>query len=366
MLFEDFKKNYAKELADFEKMSQAAGARSDFVQGGGGNTSVKLDDELMAIKASGYRLGQVKTDDGYAVIDYGNVKSWYYGTDPATLEDVEGSGSSVTKENIRTPEGMDFKRPSVEVGFHSILKKFVLHTHPVFANFVTCSDCGTDLVDEALAGMDYSYAMIPAINPGAGLTFAFRDALAEVEKKTGKKPQILFMMNHGLVATDDDPDVCAKIHDEVNERIAKAFGVEESSWPEPAIRPCPCGAPDKWISNTPYLAEKIKSGFFNIDILVKDALYPDQLVFLKDSVEIRKTDDGTPCTMACTIFEDTGKVVYHGKESASLTIEQTLVAIAYIYENVKKAGFNIVPMTEAGKSFIANWESEKYRKSLNN
>ena len=41
------KKRKKKEKA-FEKMSKAAGARSDYVQGGGGNTSVKFDDSLMA------------------------------------------------------------------------------------------------------------------------------------------------------------------------------------------------------------------------------------------------------------------------------------------------------------------------------
>ena len=49
MFFEE----HAKLLADFARVSQAAGARADYVQGGGGNTSVKLPGGLMAIKASG-------------------------------------------------------------------------------------------------------------------------------------------------------------------------------------------------------------------------------------------------------------------------------------------------------------------------
>lgn len=38
MFFEDA----CKALSDFARVSQAAGARADYVQGGGGNTSVKL------------------------------------------------------------------------------------------------------------------------------------------------------------------------------------------------------------------------------------------------------------------------------------------------------------------------------------
>ena len=35
-----------------------------------------------------------------------------------------------------------------------------------------------------------------------------------------------------------------------------------------------------------------------------------------------------------------------------------------IIENIKKAGYTVSTMGEAAKNFIANWESEKYRKSL--
>lgn len=366
MQFEEFGKKFENELKAFEKMSKAAGARSDYVQGGGGNTSVKFDDSLMAIKASGYRLGQIAVDDGYAVLNYGNIAKWYDSTDPEALSDIEAEGSAMAKSNIDTPDGMKALRPSVEAGFHSILRKYVLHTHPVYANLITCSDCGKDVIDKALEGMPYTYAVIPAINPGASLTFAIKNELDSVEKTTGKRPQIIFLMNHGLVATDDDPEVCAKIHNEVNARCARAFGIDETSWNEPSIKPCPCGTPERWVSATDYLADRIKAGFFNMKLMCEDALYPDQLVFLNGSVEMRSTDDGKECTMPCTIFEDTGKVVYVGKESSSLTIEQTLCAIAFIYENVAKSGYSIVPMTGSGKDFISNWESEKYRKQLNN
>ena len=50
MFFEDNKQL----LADFSRLSKTAGARADYVQGGGGNTSVKLSGGLMAIKASGF------------------------------------------------------------------------------------------------------------------------------------------------------------------------------------------------------------------------------------------------------------------------------------------------------------------------
>ena len=58
MFFEE----HAKLLSDFARVSQAAGARADYVQGGGGNTSVKLPGGLMAIKASGIGLSEIRPD----------------------------------------------------------------------------------------------------------------------------------------------------------------------------------------------------------------------------------------------------------------------------------------------------------------
>ena len=100
-------------LADFAKMSQEAGARSDYVQGGGGNTSVKLSGGLMAIKASGFCLSDIDTDKGYAVLNGANIRSFYLNNEPSAFENAETSGSECTKANVVPVEGLAVLRPSV-------------------------------------------------------------------------------------------------------------------------------------------------------------------------------------------------------------------------------------------------------------
>ena len=73
MFFEE----HAKLLSDFARVSQAAGARADYVQGGGGNTSVKLPGGLMAIKASGFCLSDIRPDKAYAVLDGADLRNFY-------------------------------------------------------------------------------------------------------------------------------------------------------------------------------------------------------------------------------------------------------------------------------------------------
>ena len=85
MFFEE----HAKLLSDFARVSQSTGARADYVQGGGGNTSVKLPGGLMAIKASGFCLSDIRPDKAYAVLDGADLRNFYLTTDPSALADVE-------------------------------------------------------------------------------------------------------------------------------------------------------------------------------------------------------------------------------------------------------------------------------------
>jgi ribulose-5-phosphate 4-epimerase/fuculose-1-phosphate aldolase len=179
-------------LQELAFLSQAAGGRADYVQGGGGNTSVKLDGGLMAIKASGYRLRQVTETDGFAVVE------------TETLRDVTGE------------RGYKPLRPSVEAGFHALLGRCVLHTHPVYANLALCSENGADRLPALMSG--YHYITVPYVNPGTELCAAIRERL-----RPGT--QVVFLRNHGLIVTADTAGECLQIHNDINERIGKSYGV---------------------------------------------------------------------------------------------------------------------------------------------
>ena len=47
--FTMFFEENAKKLQEFSRVSKTAGARADYVQGGGGNTSVKLDGDRKSV-----------------------------------------------------------------------------------------------------------------------------------------------------------------------------------------------------------------------------------------------------------------------------------------------------------------------------
>ena len=174
-----FEENKAR-LSEFSRVSKTVGARADYVQGGGGNTSVKLDGGLMAIKASGFCLKDIEVDKAYAVLDYEALRKFYFESNPSDFEDVEKAGSTKAKEVTKTIEGLAALRPSVEAGFHSVLDTYVAHSHSVYANLAACSVECTEMVKKALAGADYTWGEVPYTDPGARLTFSIRDELARV------------------------------------------------------------------------------------------------------------------------------------------------------------------------------------------
>ena len=60
----------------------------------------------------------------------------------------------------------------------------------------------------------------------------------------------------------------------------------------------------------------------------------------------------------------TGELVMNMPLRQAQTLSETLTAVFFVMEHIKAAGYPLSTMGEAAKNFIANWESEKYRKSL--
>ncbi len=348
---------HLQELEQFARMSKTVGDRADYVQGGGGNTSVKTSDGRMAIKASGFRLSDITPENAYALIDYQPLAAFYQNTDPTTLEDVEKTGAGKAKELTLTIPELPSLRPSVEAGFHSILGKYVVHSHSVYCNLAACAAECEQILAKAFADAPYSYAVVPYTDPGAKLTFIIRDALKKTEEETARKPAVVVMKNHGLIVTSEDPDDAVALHEDANKRIAACFDISFSDFPKPAVKACG----GDLVSDTAWLKEKLASGRYTSDHLLANPLYPDQMVFFKGTLlpAGEALAEGT-----CVLDPKAGTVTYRMKESQAQVLEETLCAVIFIHETLAEKGLHIQYMGQDARSFIDNWESEKYRKSL--
>ena len=333
-------------LAAFAAMSQKVGARNDYVQGGGGNTSVKLSGGRMAIKASGYCLSDIKEDCAYAVLNCAALQDFYYNNEPADFEDAEAAGAAKTKENIIPVEGMPSLRPSVEAGFHSLLDTFVIHTHSIYSNLASCSKECASILEQALAGADYDYAIIPYTDPGTRLSFVIRDALAK------NRAQVLFLVNHGVVVHENNAERCVEIHEDLNKRLAAYF---KAPFETLDVKACDAGY------GIPEAEGFYKNTAAAEAALLTDSLFPDQAVFFKDCLVISAD---APEEGKCSFdfrMSIMRSAVTGGK---ARVVAEVIAAVTFIRRYIQEAGFNVQTMSESGLDFINNWESEKYRRSL--
>lgn len=144
----------------------------DFVQGPGGNVSVKTDHGELWVKASGARLRDVASDRGHARVPLTEA-----------VAALDGDTTADATLFARRP------RPSLETYFHALPGRVVAHTHPVGAGLVACSDRALPGV-QGVAVLD-----VPYRRPGRDLAVTMRELLPE-----GAAEFLYVLRNHGIVA----------------------------------------------------------------------------------------------------------------------------------------------------------------------
>lgn len=233
-------------LNNLIEISHAIGSNYAYVQGGGGNTSVKLNDGKMAIKASGVQLKDMNLNNGIAMVNFNEVNLYHQNPD---LD--EDKYSEAIKEFALTLDG----RPSIETGLHALLGKYVAHSHSVFFNVLLCSYEGKDLINENFPEslwVDYH-------TPGKDLTAAIHKIL-EI-RASNNFQGLIFLENHGVIVSAEDHKRCIQIHSESNKKIKQLFNLDEFD---------------------PFNSKEIDA--------MDEYLFPDQVIYMSDDQVKRRTN----------------------------------------------------------------------------
>ena len=187
------------------QVSNEIGSRIAYVQGGGGNTSFKISDTQMYIKASGGFLADIKDVSGFLPVDWKMI-----------FEQIDGCKSEVDYAmllNASTLVEGSTQRPSIETGFHAILDKCTLHSHSVWANLLTCAKGGKELVRELFPNAIW----VPYTTPGLALTKAIKERL------DGGKNVTIFLQNHGIVVSGPNMAIAQAMHSNITNKIRTAY-----------------------------------------------------------------------------------------------------------------------------------------------
>ncbi len=351
-------KMYDVKLQQMAKMSQLVGKSADLAQGGGGNTSVKLNNNLMAVKASGYKLKDMTTKEGFVVIDYMKIREYYDKVDLNKDIDYYKDSTAFVKKNTIQLEGLqEGMRASVEAGFHSLLLDYVIHTHSVYGNILSCTGEGKRIAEVLFGKSKYGYMWLPYIAPGFELTLGFKKSLDQARDKDGNIPKIIFMESHGLVVTSDDYDECQEINAFVNNTIIDRMSLTEE-YPYVGIEKV---KENVYVSKSRLLDDYFQgtTSYMDKTWFSNHILYPDQGVYLRGNIS---NDEATPNKININL--ETGKITYRTNYKEALTMEESIVAFIYIMEKARQNNLTIMTMLKEDVDFITNVEGVKYRKTL--
>ena len=201
-------------LRDAIEMSQRFGRDPEYTRGGGGNSSVKADG-IVYIKPSGVSLAQIEADDLVPLATAPLLELLLNGGRDEDEARIPGAPDPVMRAAAKVRMGeAKGRRPSVELMFHSLLPEtFVLHTHAIVPNAVTCNLNGKELMtdlfgDEAL--------WVPYTDPGLPLARVIHELReAHVGRTGGPAPRITFMGDHGIIVSADTITEIAQLNEHV-------------------------------------------------------------------------------------------------------------------------------------------------------
>jgi len=188
------------EIESLIKLSKYAGMREDIIQAGGGNTSVKIDNETMFIKSSGYQLSEMEENVGYSKVNYKKIVDYF----KTNLEIKRSDEKNLLEDTL-----IEGKRPSIETFLHSITEKYTLHTHPVLINVFTSRANGM----KELKSMFPDSLIIDYQTPGIFLAKKFFDKFSKSDNP--QKANIVFLKNHGLIVSGKNVDEVIELHENI-------------------------------------------------------------------------------------------------------------------------------------------------------
>lgn len=347
-----------KTMKGFLDISKYAGMREDLVQAGGGNTSEKLDESKMIIKASGIQLASVSGEEGYSIVNYRFVRQY--------MEELAKGKEMYPEKELLEKAVIEGRRPSIEMFLHAITERITLHTHSVAVNVLTSRKNGM----EALREMFPDALIVGYATPGLCLARLYYQAYLRESNGGIKSFPVIFLKNHGLIVSGKTSAEVIRLTEEVNQKIEQKIGMDNSAY---------------------RLAYEIYQEFLSYDP------YDDQIVV---KVENKKVIDAywefkysmwehqlcPDCVVYCGkrpfVYTGPGNkndldsfvklfgkpvVIQSGKDlfirAASMRkareIESVLAFSAQVAVFNKNYDMNL--LTEEEQNFLLNWDAEKYR-----
>lgn len=347
-------------LSDLVWLSNAGGMQMDWVQAGGGNTSIKSGDQLI-IKASGLTLSEMTETTGSVTVDL-----------PAVLDIMDDSAAPSDKaacdawatqrlQDAVIGEG----RPSMETYLHALLGTVVFHGHPWAINALTQNP--SHLM--AFQTQFHQHLHLPYETPGVHLGQRLKEAL-EASDFSDDRPRIITLANHGLIVDGPDAETVFGIVDTIVEWSHDLLGMtyEGRQLHDLSTTLNEMCNESLWVMRVQHYALQTISDQVVRELAV-GPLIPDQQVFCGYHVlSLSDWDDIDPLT---AYFEQYGEgpkcfLIDGQLFLRAKTVKKMREAEDVLWGCVQSLRLIDEPtfLSPEESHYLGNWEAEAYRKSV--
>ena len=195
--------------SDLVKISRQLGQDSNLTQGNGGNTSTKTDDgKYMYVKTAGVRLKDMTAEKGWRKVDLDLVRAIFTDKTFAVLDELESQRRMPEfLEGCCVDRAKSSAAPSSEAPLHAVLPKYTAHLHPLALTPYICSRNGKETLEELFSNKQSPPLWIPYALGGYSVGMKIWWHAPRYQRRHGKPPWGLFLQNHGLVVTAENPRV---------------------------------------------------------------------------------------------------------------------------------------------------------------
>lgn len=349
------------DIRDFIKVSHYSGMREDLIQAGGGNTSLKLENGEMRIKASGVQLTDITTEEGYATVNSDMIVTY--------LEALLMNQEPCDEKEILKQALIAGKRPSIETFLHACTDILTLHTHSVVVNILAARRDGMEI----LKSLFPDALMVGYATPGLALAREFYGAYKNGIRAEGRTYQLIFLKNHGLIVTGKNADEVIRLTEYVTNKIEAYLGMDFSYYHDiTKLYELWCSYSSDFNEIIYKVETKSTLDFFekNGKKIWEYQFCPDCMVFCGKNVlhfqneptisdiSVFTEKNGNPVIM---IYKDHLFLKTDSVKKAK-EIESVLAFSARVAE--ANQGYEMDILSEQEQKFLLNWDAEKYRQQM--
>jgi rhamnose utilization protein RhaD (predicted bifunctional aldolase and dehydrogenase) len=333
--------NEPKNITELKRFSEKIGNNLDWIQGAGGNTSLK-EEGIIWIKASGCWLSSSLTDNIFIPVNHSEA-----------LDSISKANLPQIKSQIQGE-----LRPSIETSLHALMPhKFVFHTHPVNLISIAVLKEGRNYLNKIFS--DFNWEWVPYAKPGI-------DLAKEVKRIMHKDLDIIVLANHGLVVGAETAHDAFELLINIEGRIIRNL----RSVVKPSKEDLLLLLEESKYRICKYdVANDIANDDLALNIVKIGTLYPDHIVFLgADPMQIVSIEElehliSTPDYIKknpVVIVRNSGVIVHSDISENAEVMLYCLGSILLRINFDEKISY----LSQANEMELTGWDAEKYRKSI--